>query len=124
MRSRPLANCPTNIFADDTKAPHDPEEFIDPERSRTIMTTTSRRAALPVAPIFVVVKPSQRMKNVFTCVVAVTVTLRALGLLGSSNTTTLPGPITVLNVPNEPAGKVAVNQITPLFWVAVGCPAG
>src|ERR1700674_3616642 len=88
MRSRPAANCPVKTFAAAFKSGQEPVTFMELDRSRIIMITESRREAFPRAATTVVFMLNHLMKMVGTVVLAVTVTLRRLALLGSSNTWT------------------------------------
>src|ERR1039458_706128 len=100
MRSRPAANMPVNVFAAVTiawqaeplvEAVHGalPGAHIDPERSSTIMMTTSLRDATPLAETATEPMPNHFMKYVGALVDAATVTVRRFVLLGSLATLTL-----------------------------------
>ncbi len=49
IMSRPAANCPVKILAALRMLAQPLLEFIEPDRSMTIMMTTSRREAVPIA---------------------------------------------------------------------------
>src|SRR5580692_6153460 len=101
MWSRPLANCPTKSFAAEISDGQDAVLFIDPDRSSTIIATTSRRLDWPITPKLVESYLRYFMNQVGTTVVAVIVIFAMLGT-DESSIATLEMPITVLLVAHVP----------------------